>query len=242
VTAIIRDVGLAGYEARYPAQLSGGQQQRVALARALVGEPRVVLFDEPLSNLDAKRRDAVRDLIRTLHRRLALTVVYVTHDQDEAMMLSDRIYVMNGGRIVQAGSARALYDRPETLFVADFVGRTNIVPIGALDAARSVATVAGDLAVTFATPPSAIAGAAQRQLLVRPHCVAVWRDRPAAGARANLFDAVVRDIAYLGDRQRFTLELGAGLTITAEVSANDDLPGIGAPVVAELPPQACVVV
>ncbi len=241
VATIVGQVGLDGYEARYPAQLSGGQQQRVALARALVGEPRVVLFDEPLSNLDAKLRDSVRDLLRSLHRRLGLTIVYVTHDQDEAMLLSDRIYVMNGGRIVQSGSARSLYDRPENIFVADFIGRTNIIPIETLDFARNRATIAGNIEVSFATMPSAIAAGDQRRLLVRPHCVRLWRDRAHSGHRPNLFDATVLDVAFLGDRQRFTLEVRPDLTLTAESATSDDLPVTG-PIVAELPPAACVIV
>ncbi len=242
VPAVLAQVGLDGYEARYPAQLSGGQQQRVALARALVAQPKVVLFDEPLSNLDAKLRDSVRDLLQSLHRRLGLTVVYVTHDQGEAMILSDRIYVMNGGRIVQAGSAQNLYERPESIFVADFVGRTNIVPIVALDAANRTATVAGGVVVAFETAPAAFTSSDQPQLLVRPHCVKIWADRATAGTRPNIFDAVVREVHYLGDRQRYILELPGGLTIAAEVAAARDLPGTGALIVAELPPGTCVIV
>jgi ABC-type Fe3+/spermidine/putrescine transport system ATPase subunit len=241
VATIVAQVGLDGYEGRYPAQLSGGQQQRVALARALVGKPRVVLFDEPLSNLDAKLRDSVRDLLRSLHRRLGLTIVYVTHDQDEAMLLSDRIYVMNGGRIVQSGSARSLYDRPENIFVADFIGRTNIIPIDVLDAARNRATIAGNLEVAFATTPSAIAAGEQRRLLVRPHSVRLWRDRAHAGDRPNLFDATVLDVAFLGDRQRFTLAVRPDLTLTAESGTGDGIPVTGR-LIAELPPDACVIV
>jgi ABC-type Fe3+/spermidine/putrescine transport system ATPase subunit len=241
VADILGQVGLEGYERRYPSQLSGGQQQRVALARALVAQPKVVLFDEPLSNLDAKLRDSVRDLVRSFHRRLGLTIVYVTHDQGEAMILSDRIYVMNGGRIVQAGSARNLYEQPESIFVADFVGRTNIIPIVTLDAANRTATLAGNMSIAFESPPSAFA-TAQPQLLVRPHCVNIWPDRDAAGTRRNLFDAVVRDVNYLGDRQWFTLELPAGVMIAAETAAAKDFPATGTRVVAELPPSTCVIV
>ena len=201
-----------------------------------------MLFDEPLSNLDAKLRDSVRDLVRSLHRRLGLTVVYVTHDQGEAMILSNRIYVMNGGRIVQAGSARNLYERPESIFVADFVGRTNIIPIVALDTANRTATLAGDMSVAFETAPSAFTNSDEPQLLVRPHCVNIWPDRETAGTRRNLFDAVVRDVNYLGDRQWYILELPAGLMIAAEVAAARDLPGTGMRVVAELPPSTCVIV
>src|SRR5262249_23494680 len=120
-------VGLSGLERRYPAELSGGQQQRVAVARALVLEPQVLLFDEPLSNLDAKLRRRVRDDIRDLQTRLNLTVVYVTHHQQEALAVSDQIIVMSEARIAQIGRPRDLYEAPQSLFVADFIGDANIV-------------------------------------------------------------------------------------------------------------------
>jgi iron(III) transport system ATP-binding protein len=121
-------VGLAGYEHQFSGQLSGGEQQRVALARAIVIRPRVLLFDEPLSNLDAKLRVEMRQEIRALQRRLAITTVYVTHDQEEAMAVSDRIAVMSAGTVVQEGSAEDLYHRPASEFVARFVGRVNLLP------------------------------------------------------------------------------------------------------------------
>jgi len=121
----LAQVGLAGYEARQPSELSGGQQQRVAVARALVLKPSVLLFDEPLSNLDARLRRQMREEIRELQQRLGLTVVYVTHDQQEAMAVSDRIIVMNAGRIEQQGTPRDLYERPATPFLARFMGESN---------------------------------------------------------------------------------------------------------------------
>ncbi len=120
-------VGLAGYERQQPHQLSGGEQQRVALARAIVFQPRVLLFDEPLSNLDAKLRVQMRDEIRQLQKRLGVTTVYVTHDQEEAMAISDRIAVMDRGEIVQVGTAESLYHSPANEFVAHFIGRTNLL-------------------------------------------------------------------------------------------------------------------
>ena len=123
----LRLVGLDGYDARYPSELSGGQQQRVAVARALVLEPQVLLFDEPLSNLDAKLRRRVREEIRALQQDLGLTVVYVTHDQQEALAVSDRIVVMADAVIAQEGAPRELYEQPANLFVADFIGDANIV-------------------------------------------------------------------------------------------------------------------
>jgi iron(III) transport system ATP-binding protein len=127
VLAMLELVGLTGTEARLPSQISGGQQQRVALARALITEPRVLLFDEPLSNLDAKLRVQVRQEIRRLQQRLKITSVYVTHDQDEAMTLSDQIVVMHRGRIEQVGSPQEIYARPRTRFVADFIGQGNFL-------------------------------------------------------------------------------------------------------------------
>ena len=121
-------VGLKGYGQRQSGQLSGGQQQRVALARALVVEPQVLLFDEPLSNLDAKLRENMRDEIRKIQQRLGITAVYVTHDQVEAMALSDRIVVMNQGRIEQADAPEEVYRRPSSKFVADFIGKVNFLP------------------------------------------------------------------------------------------------------------------
>ncbi len=128
VDHVLELVGLPGVGARYPAQLSGGQQQRVAVARALVMEPKVLLFDEPLSNLDAKLRKHVRAEIRELQQRLGITSIYVTHDQTEALALSDVIVVMNQGHVEQIGSPRDLYERPATRFVADFIGEANLLP------------------------------------------------------------------------------------------------------------------
>jgi iron(III) transport system ATP-binding protein len=122
-------VGLSGYDARLPSELSGGQQQRVAVARAIVLEPKVLLFDEPLSNLDAKLRRRVREEIREIQQTLSLTAVYVTHDQQEALAISDRILVMSMARIAQDGTPRDLYEQPNSRFVADFIGDANILPV-----------------------------------------------------------------------------------------------------------------
>ncbi|NMA61601.1 MAG: ABC transporter ATP-binding protein [Firmicutes bacterium] len=128
VEKIMHLVGLEGMGKRAPGQLSGGQQQRVALARALVVEPQVLLFDEPLSNLDAKLREHMREEIRGIQQRLKITAIYVTHDQSEAMALSDKIVVMNKGKIEQVGSPEEIYQRPDSKFVADFIGKVNFLP------------------------------------------------------------------------------------------------------------------
>src|SRR5437016_869286 len=134
-------VGLTGLEDRWPSQLSGGQQQRVAVARALVIEPQVLLLDEPLSNLDAKLREQLRVELRTLQRRLGMTFVYVTHDQGEALSLSDWIAVMNAGKVEQAGEPWEIYYHPRTAFLADFVGAVNLVPARVSELAETTVTV-----------------------------------------------------------------------------------------------------
>jgi ABC-type Fe3+/spermidine/putrescine transport system ATPase subunit len=149
VAEAIEIVSLTGLEKRKPGQLSGGQQQRVALARAIVTRPDILLFDEPLSNLDAKLRERVRIEIRDLQKRLGITSIYVTHDQDEALVMSDRIVVMNKGRIEQIGEPGSIYRRPKTAFVADFLGLANIVD-GTLEARGRVNTPVGALQITDA--------------------------------------------------------------------------------------------
>src|SRR5215211_2972405 len=135
--ATLVGVGLTGLSHRWPSELSGGQQQRVAVARALVLEPSVLLFDEPLSNLDARLRRQMREEIRALQQRLKLTVVYVTHDQSEALAVSDQIIVMNQGVIAQMGSPRELYEAPASRFIAGFIGEANLID-GVLTAAGDV--------------------------------------------------------------------------------------------------------
>ena len=145
VTDVLALVGLASYEKQMPHQLSGGEQQRVALARAIVIKPHVLLFDEPLSNLDAKLRTQMRGEIRDLQRRLGITAVYVTHDQEEAMAISDRIAVMNKGVIEQVGTAEDLYRHPASVFVARFIGRSNLFEaiVTAIGAGRAELKIAG---------------------------------------------------------------------------------------------------
>ena len=203
-------VGLAGYEQQFPAQLSGGEQQRVALARAIVIQPRVLLFDEPLSNLDAKLRVQMRTEIRELQRRLAITTIYVTHDQEEAMAVSDRIAVMNRGSIIQEGTAEDLYHRPASEFVATFVGRVNLL------GSRVVAIDSGVVALealggTLRARPGA--GATLRvgdaaKVIVRPEAV-----RVAAPGDGGLKARIVAR-TFLGEKVEYMLEC-AGTTLQA---------------------------
>jgi iron(III) transport system ATP-binding protein len=197
-------VGLAGLEARLPSELSGGQQQRVAVARALVLEPQVLLFDEPLSNLDAKLRRKVREDIRELQQSLNLTVVYVTHDQQEALAVSDRIIVMSNSRIAQSGSPRELYEQPADLFVADFIGDANLVSgeLGQLEG--SLATVRlGSLDLRL---PHRGAKAGPVKLAIRPESLRLAGSRPDFPALPGR----VLKASYLGTHMEYTLKTEVG--------------------------------
>jgi iron(III) transport system ATP-binding protein len=201
-------VGLADQWWKYPAQLSGGQQQRVALARALAISPGLLLLDEPLSALDALVRVHLRAEIKALQRRLGITTVMVTHDQEEALSIADRIVVMNRGRIEQVGTPDAVYRRPESLFVAGFVGRMNSLPGTVVDSstvAIGAVRLAAEAAARF---PS---GAAV-QVCIRPEDVQL--DRP--GLAGTRLAATVRGLEYLGSITRIPLE-AAGLPLTAEL-------------------------
>src|SRR5882724_6288361 len=153
----LRKVNLTGFESRYPGQLSGGQQQRVALARALVLNPDILLLDEPLSNLDAKIRVQVRAEIRKLQQELGITTIYVTHDQEEALSLSDRVAVMKDGRVLQVGIPKELYERPVNRFVADFVGTNNLLPGRVSRRAGAHALVQTALGPVYARPAAELA-------------------------------------------------------------------------------------
>ena len=231
----LRKVNLVGFEARYPGQLSGGQQQRVALARALVLNPDILLLDEPLSNLDAKIRIQVRAEIRRLQQDLRITTVYVTHDQEEALSLSDRVAVMRDGHVLQVGRPRELYERPRTRFVADFVGTNNLVPgeVHGVDAHAR-----GDLLVRTALGPlRAIADAAvsgRCVLAVRPENVAVGA--PDAGD-GNRVAGTVSLVSYLGNTLRYDVETECGLVLKADIRDpwhHEPLP-VGRPVTLSFP-------
>ena len=200
----LRKVNLTGLEARYPGQLSGGQQQRVALARALVLEPDILLLDEPLSNLDAKIRVQVRAEIRQLQQALRITTIYVTHDQEEALSLSDRVAVMKDGRVLQVGAPKELYERPRTRFVADFVGTNNLVAGEVLERRDQALIVRTDIGDLRAIPNGAVAG--RCVLAIRPENVALG---PAAGGGAtddNVVSGRVAFVSYLGNTLRYDLE------------------------------------
>jgi iron(III) transport system ATP-binding protein len=197
-------VGLEGYDQRLPSELSGGQQQRVAVARALVLEPQVLLFDEPLSNLDAKLRRRVREEIRELQQKLRLTVVYVTHDQEEALAVSDKIIVMSNAVIAQEGSPRDLYERPASRFVADFIGDANLVHGSLRRSGSTMAQVTlGPLTLEL---PHRGASDGDTLVAIRPEAV-TFSDVLPPGQHLS---GEVAKAAYLGDHMEYTVTTAVG--------------------------------
>jgi iron(III) transport system ATP-binding protein len=197
-------VGLSGFGQRLPSQLSGGQQQRVAVARALVLEPQVLLFDEPLSNLDARLRRHVRDEIREIQTRLGLTVVYVTHDQEEALAVSDRIVVMHNAAIAQEGAPRDLYDAPANAFVADFIGEANLIACTIVSVVEGIAEVRlGPLMLRL---PARGLGLGEGVLAVRPNRL----DLAAADAPGTL-PGRLRKVTYVGSKLELDVETELGV-------------------------------
>ncbi len=222
VARALETVRLPDLAERRPAQLSGGQQQRVALARALVFEPPVVLLDEPLGALDKALREEMQHEIRALHRRLGLTMLYVTHDQSEALTLSDRIAVLSGGRLRQVATPRALYEQPADAFVAGFVGENNRLPATLLAVRDGQATLRLDCgAVVGARAALAAAPGARCIVMVRPEHV-------AASARPDALPARLAEALFQGDHLRLRLVLPDGAEITARQPAAAPLPEAGA--------------
>ena len=228
---------------RFPYQLSGGQQQRVALARALAIEPQVLLLDEPLSALDAKIRIALRKEIRAIQRQLGITTVYVTHDQEEALSLSDRVVVMSEGRIEQIGTPFEIYNFPSTAFVASFVGTLNLVSAGVVDAAAGRLSIAGQEVRTAKAITDARSGE-RVTLALRPEGI----DLGAGGAGDNQLRGTVDDINFLGSIVRLRLgladEANGSTTSIALDTFNEphlSLPPVGDMITVSFPPEACFV-
>ena len=202
-------VGLGGLGDRWPNQLSGGQQQRVAVARALVIQPQVLLLDEPLSNLDAKLREQLRVEMRVLQRRLGMTFVYVTHDQEEALSLSDWIAVMNAGKVEQAGAPWEIYYRPRTAFLADFVGSVNLVPAKVLDVTDDSVTIAfGSQHASVQRPKDVTLAAGQEvKLCLRPESFTIGSSATKGVEHGiDLSGTIVRR-AFLGDTMRYWVKV-----------------------------------
>jgi iron(III) transport system ATP-binding protein len=230
VTEMLELVELPQLADRYPHQLSGGQQQRVALARALAYEPRLLLLDEPFSNLDAKLRERARDWLRALQQRIGVTTVFVTHDQDEALSMSDRIVVMNGGQVLQVGTPEEIYRRPAELFVADFVGTINVLrgDVVAGDGAVAEVRVPGAARTLQIASPLRTPGPVD--VAVRPEATIVHGVANGVEPGPNQLVARVLDRAYLGDHYRSRLDVD-GAVISVRGGAGD----VGDRVLIEIP-------
>ena len=226
-------VEMGAYANRYPHEISGGQQQRVALARALVYSPSVLLLDEPFSNLDAKLRERARTWLKRLQGDLGITTLFVTHDQDEALSLSDRIVVMDAGAILQVGTPEDIYRCPATRFVAEFLGQCNILPAVALGAPRGGLTeLQLESGASITVAGAGIHAGDAVELAVRPEAVEVRHD--GAPPAPNTYVAEVRSSSFLGDHYLYELDLG-GLPLTVTATA----PVAGARVMVRIPPDAC---
>ena len=233
-------VRLPGLENRMPGQLSGGMQQRVALARALIVEPAVLLMDEPLSNLDLKLRQRMRVEIRQIQRRLNITIIFVTHDQMEALELSDRLAVVNRGRIEQVGTPMEVYEAPRSTFVADFLGESNFLE-GAITATGSstIFTTGNGLSMTIPSDAGSNEGAAVR-LSIRPQLIRLSRGPSPAGD--NAFSARVALQTYLGSVIRYHVDLSDGtrMLVDRQVTPGETLFPVGDEITVHWPPEASV--
>jgi len=242
VAKFLRLVRLDALKDRYPAELSGGQQQRIALARALVVEPQILLMDEPLSNLDANLREEMRFEIRRLHEEFAITTVYVTHDQAEAMATSDRIAVLNHGRMVQVGRPAEIFEHPRTRFVAEFVGKANILA-GKLDGGNRMALADG-LCIQVSRDADA-PSSGEVAVCLRPHNIVLIPEESEARQLEhrgfNLFPGVIRHRTYFGDAIDYSVELSLQRTLRVIAPPSQRYDN-GRQIYAAAHPEHCVVV
>jgi iron(III) transport system ATP-binding protein len=238
VGEVLELVEMRQYADRYPHQLSGGQQQRVALARALVYSPSVMLLDEPFSNLDAKLRERARTWVKELQRTLGLTTVFVTHDQDEALSMSDRIAVMNSGRIQQIGTPEDVYRRPSNRFVAEFVGRVNLLAgrIASMDGGTLVVDVSDSRHRLTLAAPATTPRATNVTVAVRPEAVTLMPSDSSVNG-TNTWDADVQSVAFLGDHYEYVLSAGS-IPLLAQTPRRVD----GERIKVHIPADACAVI
>src|SRR5512136_2874260 len=218
VSRTLKLVNLTGLETRYPGQLSGGQQQRVALARALVLNPDVLLLDEPLSNLDAKIRVQVRAEIRKLQKELGITTIYVTHDQEEALTLSDRIAVINLGKLLQIGSPRDLYERPENPFVADFIGINNLIPadVQEINSAEKWMKVQTKVGLLICLGNEVFKPGDRCLVSVRPETASISESEEAQKG-FNCIGGTVSFASYIGNTIRYDVEINGEIIFKVDV-------------------------
>ena len=229
VAEVLGLVGLAGLQERPAPALSGGQQQRVALARALVFSPRVLLLDEPLSNLDAQLREEMRRELKGLQQRLGITVVFVTHDQIEALSLSDRIAIMQTGQLEQVGNPEEVYYHPATPFVRDFLGKTFLLPgkiLGIVDQQVNVAIQQFDAAplsiqrANLSASGNGLTGVGQSVMVaIRPEQVELWAKAPEG--KPNMVPANLQSVQFLGDRYEYTVALGSETRVLVSPASRD---------------------
>jgi iron(III) transport system ATP-binding protein len=211
VSATLDLIGLSGYENRPAPALSGGQQQRVALARALVFEPKILLLDEPLSNLDAKLRVHMRAELKQIQQKTGITSIFVTHDQAESMALADRIIVMNGGKIEQMGSPRDIYESPRSRFVSEFVGTINLMPVS-VESVSPPDSLSLNLDWTegklrcLVGDHSTYTESQKLFASIRPERFHLLRDRPTNGS--NVWDCLITFAAYFGDHWEYSVSVG----------------------------------
>ena len=204
----LETMGLAEFAPRSAAQLSGGQQQRLALARALVGEPSLLLLDEPLSNLDALLREQMRNELRRLQKEVGVTAVYVTHDQSEALALSDRIAIMHNGQIVQIGTPHQIYHRPRNAFVATFVGRSNLFRGELLERNNGYARIATALGPVLCEAPNDAGAHPPAAALIRPEQVVLTAAAGPGDSAVNRFHGRVSQVAFLGEATEYVVQVG----------------------------------
>ena len=242
VSHVLDLVRLSGMEDRYPRQLSGGQQQRVALARTLASDPRVLLLDEPLSNLDAKLREHTRLEILTLQKKLRITAIYVTHDQEEALAISDRVILMRGGEIEQEGEPIELYEKPRSRFVADFIGRSNLFT-GSVVHTKPDGTcevrVSDDISLIVRR--AGLTKGDRVCVMVRPGRVHLSRKRPTNFE--NVLEATLEHEIFLGSYRQYNMSVGAGLSMKADQQNIDGRAPfkIGDKTFVGFHPESCVV-
>ena len=238
VRAALAMVGLSGYEQRRISQLSGGQRQRVALARAMIFEPRLILMDEPLSALDKQLREAMQIELRELHRRIGATIIYVTHDQREALTMSDRVAILKEGRLVQIDRPERLHDYPADSFVASFIGEASLLPVRRIDASN---VALGPVVLRSArTVPTAEA------LMLAVHSEKLLIDGEDADAACNRLTGKVTDVVYQGESLRIFLSLPDGTSLSlrqpSHFEASRRIPPIGDELTVTLHPEDTIVV